>query len=231
MSPRGRPDDQHERAERILDAAAGLLLRYGYDKTRVEDVAAAAGVAKGSVYRHWSSRESLFLALLRREKVGLLAEVRDTVAAAGEPADMRLLLELTLRAYQRQPVLTAVLKRDLSVLGGLARTAEAEGSPHGRIVELMGTLRAGGWIRTDQTLAEQVTVLSSVFLGYFVTAPLMPPPFRIPEADAPALIAETVHRALARTEPLSAAEVAAVDRATQDFITEAAAAARDEDAP
>ena len=48
------------RAERILDAALELLQRWGYRKTTIEDIAKQAGVAKGTVYLHWKTRDALF---------------------------------------------------------------------------------------------------------------------------------------------------------------------------
>jgi AcrR family transcriptional regulator len=227
VSPRGRPDDPHERAGRILDAAARLLLRYGHDRTTISDIAKEAGVAKGSVYAHWRSRDELFLALLRREQAVVLAELRDRLRAAAQPADLWLLLAESARAYQRSPLVTAVLTRNAEILGGLARAAEQEGTAQGGVVELLATLRSHGWVRTDRTLAAQVTVLTSVFLGYFLTEPLMPGEFRVPGDAVPGLIAETVQRALERPEPLTPDEVAAVDRTVHDHIAAAAAAAEE----
>lgn len=209
-----------ERAERILDAAAGLLLRYGYGKTTIEDVARAAGVAKGTVYLRWRTREQLFVALLRRERAALLDAVREAVAAVDRPADTRLLLTEIVRAYQLRPLLTAVLMRDTAVLGALA--GAAEGAPPGGIVEHLAELRDQRLIDTERSLPEQVTVLSSVFLGYFMTQPLMPSEFRVPDDAAPGLLAETIHRALERAEPLSDLEVAALDTATRGFVEAAA---------
>ena len=40
---------QHERGERILDAAADLVLRWGYKRVTIEDVAKQAGIGKGTV--------------------------------------------------------------------------------------------------------------------------------------------------------------------------------------
>lgn len=70
------PARQLERAHRILDAAAELILRWGYDKTTIDDIARQAGVAKGTIYLHWKTRDALFVALLRRERVATLDEVR-----------------------------------------------------------------------------------------------------------------------------------------------------------
>ncbi|MGH8964366.1 MAG: TetR family transcriptional regulator, partial [Actinomycetes bacterium] len=219
MSPRGVPVDPAERAGRILDAAARLLLRYGHDRTTISDVAREAGVAKGSVYAHWRSREVLFLALLRREQAALLTLVRDRLRTAGRPADLELLIAESVRAYQENPLVTAVLTRNAEILGGLARAAAEEGTRQSSIVELLVALRAGGWIRTDRTLAEQVTVLTSVYLGYFLTTPLLPPDLQAAEEAVPDLVAETIRRALDRPEPLTPDEVAAVDRAVHDHIT------------
>ena len=227
MSPRGVPVDPVERAGRILDAAARLLLRYGHDRTTINDIAREAGIAKGSVYAHWRGRDRLFLALLRREQVILLTEVRDRLRDAGRPADLELLLVESVRAYQRSPLITAVLTRDAEVLGGLARAAAEEGPPSGGSTELVATLRDAGLVRTDRTLAEQVTVLSAMFLGYFLTAPLMPAEFRVPDDAVPGLVADATWRALQRPEPLTPVEVAEMDRAVRDQVDRALAIAEE----
>jgi AcrR family transcriptional regulator len=232
MSPRGKPDDPEERATRILDATAKLLLRWGYDRTTVGDVARVAEVAKGSVYAHWPNRELLFLAVLQRERAMLLDEVRDRLRASEQPADLRLLLVEIVRAYQQRPLLVAVLTRDTEILGRLAaaaqEAAQEERAAPRTTVELLRKLRDRGWIRTDRSLAEQVTVLSSVFLGYFLTVGLMPREFRVPADAVPVLIAEAVHSALERPEPLTPDEVTALDRAIHDHIEAAADAAAEQ---
>ncbi len=60
---RGRPRDP-ETDGRITAAAAQLLLERGFDKTTVDDVAAAAGVGKATVYRRWPSKEDLAVAAM-----------------------------------------------------------------------------------------------------------------------------------------------------------------------
>jgi AcrR family transcriptional regulator len=60
---RGRP--RSDRAHRaILDAARELLIEEGFTRLRLEHVAARAGVGKATIYRRWSSKEALALALL-----------------------------------------------------------------------------------------------------------------------------------------------------------------------
>jgi AcrR family transcriptional regulator len=57
-----------KRRELIVEAAGRLFGERGYDGTRLDDVAAAAGVTKPVVYRHFDSKRELYLALLARHR-------------------------------------------------------------------------------------------------------------------------------------------------------------------
>ena len=54
------------REEAILDAVNKLLSDRGYDLMTMDDVADAVGVAKGSLYKHFSSKEKLAAAVMTR---------------------------------------------------------------------------------------------------------------------------------------------------------------------
>ena len=57
-----------ERRAVIVEAAGRLFGERGYDATRLDDVAAAAGVTKPVLYRHFDDKQGLYLALLRRHR-------------------------------------------------------------------------------------------------------------------------------------------------------------------
>lgn len=59
---RRRPDN---RFQDILEAAASVFIEHGYRRTQMADVAAALGVAKGTLYLYFESKEALFDAALR----------------------------------------------------------------------------------------------------------------------------------------------------------------------
>jgi len=61
--------------ERLLEAAAEVFAARGYDGTRVADIATAAGVSKGAMYAHYSSKADLLVAALREHGPRLLADV------------------------------------------------------------------------------------------------------------------------------------------------------------
>jgi AcrR family transcriptional regulator len=56
-----------ERRTQIMDSATGLILSRGLAHCTLEEVAAAAGISKALIYRHFSSRDDLLKALLERE--------------------------------------------------------------------------------------------------------------------------------------------------------------------
>jgi AcrR family transcriptional regulator len=57
-----------ERRASIVEAAGRLFGERGYDATRLDDVAAAAGVTKPILYRHFDSKKMLYLVLLQRHR-------------------------------------------------------------------------------------------------------------------------------------------------------------------
>ena len=202
--------------ERILSAAADELVRYGYAKTTLDAVARAAGVAKGTLYLRWRTREDLFVAVLRRERAAMQAEILAELGTGR--ADLRTLLAAQVRASCRRDLMSALMLRDADVLGGLARAAEERGLSNTGFVGYLVALREQGLIDTERTLAEQVTVVSSMFIGYFAGAPMIPSSLRV-DGCAAEIVAETIHRMLARREPLTPAEAAAMDAVTRAYAT------------
>jgi AcrR family transcriptional regulator len=65
QQPRFRRRAQ-DRPDEILDAALALFTDRGFAATKVDDVAAAAGLSKGAIYLYFPSKEALVEALVRR---------------------------------------------------------------------------------------------------------------------------------------------------------------------
>jgi AcrR family transcriptional regulator len=85
---------------RVLDAADRLLARYGYRKMTVEDIAAEAGIGKGSVYLAFASKEEVALSCIDRMVDRLLDELR-AIAERPGPRLERLREMLVLRVMRR----------------------------------------------------------------------------------------------------------------------------------
>ncbi len=99
MGQRGRRPDPGlaaRRREEILDAAAVVFARRGYPDTDLQDVADSLGVAKGTLYRYFPSKEKLFLAAVDRGMRRLREHVRGAYASIPDPIER---LTVAIRAY------------------------------------------------------------------------------------------------------------------------------------
>ena len=84
----------------ILDATDRLLARYGYRKMTVEDIAHEAGIGKGTIYLHFTSKEEVVLSHVDR----IVERLKDTLRKIGNsdaPAAERLRQMLLARVMFR----------------------------------------------------------------------------------------------------------------------------------
>jgi AcrR family transcriptional regulator len=80
--PRSHTEQGLERKQQLLEAAAALFSTKGYSSTRIADICAAAGVAKGLMYWYFPTKESLFAELVR----SMRTKLRRAQAAAMDPS-------------------------------------------------------------------------------------------------------------------------------------------------
>jgi AcrR family transcriptional regulator len=83
---RGRPRTvaPAERKQAILNASLKVFAERGFEAARLDDVAARAGVAKGTLYLYFKDKETLFEELLR----GTVSPILEGVSALAEAPDM-----------------------------------------------------------------------------------------------------------------------------------------------
>ena len=141
--PRTAKPAPQRRAE-ILDTAQRLFITRGYQSTSVEDILTQIGIAKGTLYYHFSSKEEILRALIARIADGI-AERAGAIAAGPEPAVRKFLAimsaarvdepELALAEELHAPnnaefhVLTIVetVRRLTPILTGVVEQGVAEG--------------------------------------------------------------------------------------------------------
>lgn len=67
------------RPQELLDAALDLFVERGFAAARLDDVARAAGVSKGTLYLYFSSKEELFKAVVRESVVPMIGEAEGVI--------------------------------------------------------------------------------------------------------------------------------------------------------
>jgi len=81
VDDRQHTEQGNERKQQLLHAAEQLFTERGYGATRISDICAAAGVAKGLFYWYFPTKESLFGELVRTMRL----QLRRAQAAAMDP--------------------------------------------------------------------------------------------------------------------------------------------------
>ena len=101
-----------DREQRILDAAAQLFGRRPYHEVRMDDIAAQAGVAKGTLYLRFKTKEDLYLALVVNGMERLFEEVRQKVAGPGTPEERLLVfVREVVRFFDCSPYVLDLIQR------------------------------------------------------------------------------------------------------------------------
>lgn len=149
-TPRLRSRRKQARPGELLAAALDCFVERGFAATRMEDIARRAGVAKGTFYLYFASKEAVFEALVRESMLPRLQAMETASQADGRAAGVRLRAILTIlaqavgnarlvaipklvlaeagnfpdmaRFYRRE-----VVGRGLALLGGLIRDGIAAG--------------------------------------------------------------------------------------------------------
>jgi AcrR family transcriptional regulator len=166
------PDQPAARVERVLDSATELLVRWGYQRVTIEDVAKHAGIGKGTVYLHFRTKDALFLTVLLRSHHAVVARMAERMERDPAEALPGRAVRSLYRELVEDPVVRPLYLGDPEVLGRLAHEAAGTlGEIGSRRVEVgrrwFALLRDAGLMRTDLTVDEQMHVFSAVTTGFF----------------------------------------------------------------
>ena len=90
--------------EKILSVAARLFATHRFHEARMEDIAAAAGVGKGTLYRYFKDKEELYLALLARAADQMAVLLSSDAIQKGEPRRrLEAFVETVLHYFDEHP--------------------------------------------------------------------------------------------------------------------------------
>lgn len=170
--PPDQPDERTLREERILDAAAALLVRWGYRKTSIDDVAREAGIGQGTIYLHWKSKNDLFRAAIWRANQQVSEDLQQRIAADPEGGLPHRLWMHSMLAALANPLVAAMIKGQPDLFQGLIGTFDPKARGHlvGNADAYVAQLQQAGLIRSDLPVPVITYLLAALKMGV-ITAP------------------------------------------------------------
>ena len=116
---------KEERTPEILEAALATFGERGFAGTRMDDIAAKAGITKGTIYLYFDSKEALFKALARQSAGAQIETVTQMVKASDAPsAELLRFVITTLGQFMRTTDRIILPRVLLSEMGNFPELAE-----------------------------------------------------------------------------------------------------------
>jgi AcrR family transcriptional regulator len=170
----GRPPNEELRSQRredILEAASKLFAERGFAGADTQELADRLGIAKGTIYRYFPSKEELFLAAADHSMEKLREAVDAGAAEHTEPfAQMRGALEAYLQFFETQPQVVELLIQERAHFKDRATPTYFQHRERnmGRWRDLIASLIAAGRVR-EMPVEKIVTVVNDLVYGAMFT--------------------------------------------------------------
>jgi TetR/AcrR family fatty acid metabolism transcriptional regulator len=145
---------RQDKRARILDAAVKVFAGRGFHSATVAEIARVAGVADGTIYLYFKSKDDLLLRLFDEKMTDLLAQLRAALAEEkSAPARLRRFIQLHLSLVERNPDLAAVLIVELRQSAQFIKAADR--AKLAAVVDLIAEV-----VRAGQESGELVAAIS-----------------------------------------------------------------------
>ncbi len=172
MGPAGLERSKAQRNEDILSAAERVFTREGFAAATMETIAREAGVSKGGIYRHFSSKDELFLMVAARTAKHLEQLLRSGTAGESGFVSLKACIALTM-SFAKEREGNVKLALDCSTIRDLVDpqsvALSAYDSAVGDLLELaLNVLRRGqedGSIRADVDIQRLMVSLWGAVVG------------------------------------------------------------------
>ena len=100
-----------DKPQQIIDAAVRVFARKGYYNARVSDIAKEAGIAAGTIYLYFRTKDDILVTLFREKMTEFVGTVRKAIADEPDAvAKLRRLIHLHFELLERHPELAEVVQ-------------------------------------------------------------------------------------------------------------------------
>ena len=141
-----------DKPQQIIDAAVRVFARNGFYNSRVSDIAREAGIASGTIYLYFKTKDEILVTLFREKMTAFVSALRTEIAREQDPeAKIRRLVRLHFEVLEASPDMAEVVQVELRQGQKFFRGASAH--EISAYFELIGSILhegvAGGVFRRD----------------------------------------------------------------------------------
>lgn len=137
-----------DKRERILDAAERVFAQSGFFNARVSEIARSAGVADGTIYLYFKSKDELLISLFESRMERVNAQLAAAAEAADTPTDkLEAIIRSHLRMVRDNPQVAEVLTIELRQSSKFMK--EHSNPRFGELLKLMASVIAQGQANGD----------------------------------------------------------------------------------
>lgn len=174
MSVTHAEEKKQVQRQAIMDVAREHFARYGYKRAVIDDIVREVGIAKGTFYLYFKSKDQLFFDLvqqLHHEILEQFAELFESEMAAEER--VRRIIEMSFQAFEDYPLMARLIADDpeFRIVTQLMEQPSAQQEMQEAIKLMQGFLKAGvdsGEFRADLDLEIVPLVIGMLkFLHYY----------------------------------------------------------------
>ena len=103
-----------DKPQQIIDAAVRVFARNGFYNSRVSDIAREAGIASGTIYLYFKTKDEILVTLFREKMAAFVAALRAAIAREPDPeAKIRRLVHLHFEVLEADPDMAEVVQVEL----------------------------------------------------------------------------------------------------------------------
>jgi TetR/AcrR family fatty acid metabolism transcriptional regulator len=103
-----------DKPQQIIDAAVRVFARNGFYNSRVSDIAREAGIASGTIYLYFKTKDEILVTLFREKMAAFVAALRTEIARERDPeAKIRRLVRLHFEVLEANPDMAEVVQVEL----------------------------------------------------------------------------------------------------------------------
>ena len=163
MTAHSAADRAGDKRERILSAAEIIFARHGFFAAKVSDVAKEAGVADGTIYLYFKSKDDLLISLFERRMLELTEALQAAIAGKPPREQLRSFIRTYLQKCSDEAAATEVLTIELRQSSKFMK--EYENPAFADFLRMLGGIIAAAQASGDLTQAIPAHIAARMIFG------------------------------------------------------------------